>query len=29
MLMNAIVKTYNEGSDNSQADKQTKKKGRK
>jgi type IV pilus assembly protein PilO len=29
MLMNAIVKTYNEGSDNSKADKQTKKKGRK
>lgn len=29
MLMNAVVKTYNEGSDSSKADKQTKKKGRK
>jgi type IV pilus assembly protein PilO len=29
MLMSAVVKTYNEGSDNSKADRQAKKKGRK
>jgi type IV pilus assembly protein PilO len=29
MLMNAMVKTYNEGSDNVEADKKTRKKGRK